>query len=224
MINRLSIYSAILSFPLLVACGGGATEQEKESADSSNSSEETTEKTCTYSYDGSQTTFTWTAYKFTEKAGVGGSFDSIAVMNTQESESLLEVVRTLSFAIPISSVNSNNPVRDEKIKASFFGVLDGTNSIDGKVRSISDPVDNAGEMLIEIVMNKRPVPAKFNYTLSGDTLRADGMIDLKSWEAEKAVESLNGVCEDLHKGKDGKSVLWPDVKLEIETILSKTCE
>ena len=46
-----------------------------------------------------------------------------------------------------------------------------------------------------------------------------GIMDLKNWNAIDALNALNKVCFDLHKGADGVSKTWEDVAIEIETYL-----
>ncbi|GAL81751.1 hypothetical protein JCM19274_310 [Algibacter lectus] len=46
-----------------------------------------------------------------------------------------------------------------------------------------------------------------------------GVMDLKEWDALGALESLNKVCFDLHKGPDGVSKTWDDVAIEVNTFL-----
>jgi hypothetical protein len=51
-----------------------------------------------------------------------------------------------------------------------------------------------------------------------------GVIELGNWSAQPNVDALNKVCYDLHKGADGVSKLWPEVKLEVSTTLNKNCQ
>ena len=46
-------------------------------------------------------------------------------------------------------------------------------------------------------------------------------MQLKDWNALGALESLNKVCFDLHKGADGVSKTWEDVAIEVSTFLRK---
>ena len=46
-----------------------------------------------------------------------------------------------------------------------------------------------------------------------------GTMQLKDWDALGALESLNKVCFDLHKGADGISKTWEDVAIEVNTYL-----
>ena len=46
-----------------------------------------------------------------------------------------------------------------------------------------------------------------------------GTMDLNNWNAIEALNALNKVCFDLHKGADGVSKTWEDVAIQIETYL-----
>ena len=48
-----------------------------------------------------------------------------------------------------------------------------------------------------------------------------GTMNLKDWNALAALDALNKVCFDLHKGPDGVSKTWEDVAIEVNTFLRK---
>jgi hypothetical protein len=48
-----------------------------------------------------------------------------------------------------------------------------------------------------------------------------GTMLLKYWNALGALETLNKICFDLHKGEDGVSKTWDDVAIEVNTYLRK---
>ncbi|EMG22045.1 YceI-like domain protein [Leptospira interrogans serovar Copenhageni str. LT2050] len=77
-------------------------------------------KTCVYSYDHGNTKFGWKAFKFTEKTGVGGSFDKIEVVGTTTGNSFENTFKGMKFTIDPNTVNSGNNDRDAKIKSAFF--------------------------------------------------------------------------------------------------------
>ena len=43
-------------------------------------------------------------------------------------------------------------------------------------------------------------------------------------DAKPSLDSLNGVCTAVHTGKDGVSVLWPDVEIEVFADFKSDCE
>lgn len=174
---------------------------------------------CTYSYDPASTEFKWTAYKFTEKAGVGGSFDKIEARGLK-SGSPEEVFGGLSFTVKTDSVNSGNETRDPKIRDSFFRTMQPDGDISGSVKSMGD-----GKAVVNIAFNgqSRDVAMEYGVDEAG-VFTASGEIDVNEWGAQESLAALNKVCEDLHKGEDGKSKLWPDVSLSVKSTLKKDCK
>ena len=71
----------------------------------------------------------WTAYKFIEKIGVRGRFDSIDFSNKKSLTSIEEVLKNSRIAISTGSVNSVKAIRDPNLRASFFK----TYTIEGKI-------------------------------------------------------------------------------------------
>jgi hypothetical protein len=209
------------SFAFFASCGNQGTEKKTEEKDKK--VEETAKKEeCTYAFDLENTSVKWTAYKTTEKIGVSGTFDSLIVSNTQKANSVAGVFENATFEIPVATVNSNAPDRDKKILEHFFGVMDETTSIKGKVLGVDEAI---GIISMDITMNNISKAFDFSYEIKDNTLSvsAEGM-KLSHWKAQPAVDSLNTVCYDLHKGSDGVSKLWPEVKIEIASKVQKDCK
>lgn len=202
---------------LLSSCADSGKSKKDESAD-----EVKTPSVCTYTYNQSQTTLTWTAFKFTEKAGVKGSFDSLSLSVVKNETSIPELLVGAEFSTPVSSVNSNNVDRDQKIQKFFFGSLNESSVLKGRVTG-TEGDDNSGSLSFLLKMNEMEGPVEMNYSMSGDTLILIGTMDVNQWNAQAAVTRLNKECKELHTGTDGVSILWPDVRLEIRSILTKTC-
>ncbi len=174
---------------------------------------------CTFSYDPAGTDFKWTAYKFTEKTGVSGGFNAIEVTGTKSGATVEAVLAGLKFTIRTDSVNSGNETRDPKIRDAFFNSLKPAGTISGAVKSM-----NAGQAVVAIALNGQEQDVPMSYTVNETGLfEAKGEINVNDWGAQPAVVALNKVCEDLHKGKDGSSKLWPDVSLSVKTTLKKNC-
>ncbi|TNE82346.1 MAG: YceI family protein [Bacteroidetes bacterium] len=211
-------YFALASMLVFTACGGGtekkATEEETKTPEV---------QTCVYSYDAATTAVNWTAYKFTEAVGVNGKFDQIEVTETQEGKTGGEVIAQASFNIPISSINTANPDRDKKIQEFFFGSLEQSAQMTGKVVKVEGD-GSTGKVTLDFTLNSLTQPLEVDMTMSGDTLKLNGIINLDNWSAQGGIESLNKACKDLHTGADGKSVLWPEVKISIHTVLKKNCQ
>lgn len=190
---------------------------------STQSGEENTEsgdvkEACTYAYNADSTHFKWTAYKYTTRAGVGGTFDDITVTNTNSTENKLDVLVGAEFTITTGSVNSGNLERDPKVVEFFFGKLVDGGRITGKINSIKD-----GEAVITINMNDVSMDVVGKIAEEGNKVTLTAKVDMTDFEGMAAVESLNEKCYDLHTGEDGVSKLWPDVSIEVSTVLTETC-
>jgi hypothetical protein len=207
-------FNSILSLTaiaLLASCGGQQSAQQTDEA---------APQVCRYSYQHDSTSVKWTAYKFTEKVGVSGSFDEMEVTGTLAEEmTLVNVFGSAGFNIPVSSTNSLVPDRDMKIKEHFFGTMNATDSISGRVVSITEEGAQ-----IEISMNGQTRSVDMDVMVNGSELMLEGVIQLADWDALASVDALNKICHDLHIGADGISKLWPEVKLEVRTVLTERCD
>lgn len=208
--NKFSIWALALSFPLFFACKGESTSDNQAPMAAA----------CSYSYDASSTTLEWTAFKFTERAGVKGTFDHISIDGINEAESAEGLLNSLNFSIHTVSVNSDKPERDEKINKHFFETLN-TPYIEGKVVSV-DLVKNTAS--VSIRMNNIEKTVSGEALLKDDVFSFHTMIDVNDWKGQKAVQALNTVCDSLHTGPDGISKLWSEVELSFTTKLSVTCK
>ena len=195
---------------MLIACGG---EEEVEG-----SIEQVVDKTevCKYSYDENSTILTWTAFKKTEKIGVDGSFDKINVV-ANESEDMFGVLTGATF--PISSVNSQDEVRDPKIRDSFFGTMNETTSITGSIISIDE---NKGT--VEINMNGIKVQYEGEVKVKEETITMKTTIDILDFDGQESIDSIGVVCAEKHTGEDGINKFWTDVNVVVQTKLNKSCE
>jgi hypothetical protein len=211
MKNRKLIVLGLI--PFLFSCGGS---EETEAEESSN--EEVVEETCTYSYDESSTILTWTAFKLTEKIGVDGSFDEINV-NANESEDMFGVLTGATFDIPVASVNSQDPVRDPKIRDAFFGSMDSTASITGEIISI-----DANTAKVKITMNNKSVEYDGEVTVEDETITMKTTINILDFDGQGSIDAIGVVCEEKHTGEDGVNKFWEDVNIAVQTKLIKECK
>ncbi len=166
----------------------------------------------TYSYVADSTQMTWTAYKFTERMGVSGTFNTVEIAGTKTASSVFAVFENATFSIPVKTVDSSNPDRDGKLLTYFFGKLKNTESITGAVESIN--ADGSGSMKIMLNNKEKSVPFSLSENAGMITMRSE--INLEDFLAQPAIESLNEVCNVLHTGADGLSKLWPDVALSLK--------
>ena len=205
-----SIFTFGLLSAILISCNSAETPKTEVVE---------TVEVCTYNYSADSTVIGWTAFKFTEKKGVSGVFDQSEVLIANASEDMLQTLSGASFTIPVSSINSNNTVRDEKIKHSFFGSMESTEIISGLVKSISDSL-----AVVEITMNGQSKDYTGKVSVDGMKVAFSTTINMTDFEAQYAIDSLNNVCKVVHTGMDGISKLWSEVDLNVETTLVKTCK
>ena len=159
------------------------------------------------------TTVQWTAYKTSKKKPVSGVFNTIN-FNKKMGDTPIEALNNIEFSIPISSIFSENEERDEKLKTNFFGAMLDTELLKGKVS-----FNKSGACNIEITMNGESHSLPFNYRVDKNFVNLKGTMNLEDWNTLGAIESLNKVCFDLHKGEDGISKTWSDVTIEVKTTL-----
>ncbi|WP_020528063.1 YceI family protein [Flexithrix dorotheae] len=212
----LFIFSFIL---FLISCDKKASDNE---GGDESQSETTSPVSCTYSYLKDSTTVEWTAFKLTEKVGVGGKFDEFKVLSAKESGSPKELLNGLEFSIETGSVNTENPIRDQKIVESFFGTLTNTGMITGKVAALEGD-DNSGKATVNLTLNEIEKVVELAYAVKGEQVYLEGEINVGDWDGMAAIDALNKVCLAGHTGTDGVSKLWPDVELNISSKLVKNC-
>ena len=147
----------------------------------------------------------WTAYKFTDKLGVSGTFDKYALHLATDSGSIEALLRNTEITINTGSVNSANVIRDSKLQTSFFKVFK-TDTIFGNVIAASN-----GSGTLELKMNSHVNGTAFEYSIKNDTLILSANVDILRWKGRVALETLNKECYELHTGTDDISKLWPDV-------------
>jgi len=169
-----------------------------------------------FTYLDTNTTLKWTAYKTTDKLGVKGTFNQIIVENDAEATTLENLINTTKFKTPTVTVFTGNAPRDVLIHKYFFGAMINTDTIYGKFYSAKD-----GKGLISIKMNNVEFKNDFTYSFKNDSLKINASLLLDNWNGYTALSSLHEQCFDKHTGPDGVSKTWPDVDLEIISVLKK---
>jgi len=202
MNKKTTILSVLLFSLFFISC---KTDSKKTLNNSS--------KATTYSIEPLTTKIGWTAYKTTDKVAVKGEFTKINITPKQAS-SAKEVLNGLEFSIPVSSIFSNNEERDGKLKKFFFGIMDKTELVSGTISTTSENKGTAS-----ITMNGITHSFLIEYMISGQMITLSGTLNLDDFNASSAIESLNKVCFDQHKGADGISKTWSDVKIDVATYL-----
>lgn len=207
MIRKINYSLLLVASVILGACSSGEEKTED------------TASSCTYSYDEESSVLEWTAFKFSEKAPVKGTFNQMKIDALSGAETPKEMIESMSFSIETGTVETQNEERNGKIAKYYFETTN-TPKITGKVKSLSDN----GKATVEITMNGKPVDVLGTYTLEGETFAFAATIDVAKWDALEGINTLNEICKDLHTGADGKSKLWSEVDLSFSTTLKKECK
>lgn len=215
-IQMKKVLTLAFSIALFSACntGGNTQQNEAEASETPNLQNE-----CSYSFDSENTKLNWTAYKFTEKVGVSGTFNTFTINQTNEADAIASVFSNAEFEIATESVNSNDEGRDYKIKQYFFGSLASGEVLKGKLLSLN----NDGTASIVLRMNEVEKEIDAQYTIEENTITLSAVLDVENFNAAIGISALNAVCDELHKGSDGISKLWPEVKIQIVSTLKKNC-
>lgn len=159
------------------------------------------------------------AYKTTDKKPVGGTFKEVELKYTAK-ETAMETLNGLEFAIPVSSLFTNDTTntRDPKIIHFFFNKMVETAAIKGIFK-----FDDAGKCSVALSMNGVSSDLPMKYEIIDDSVvNFSGVVDLKNWNALEALASLNQACLQLHTGPDGVSKTWEDVAIKASVVLNKS--
>lgn len=168
-----------------------------------------------YSIDTIGVSILWTAYKFTNKTSVYGTFNEINLNRKKVVGPIENILRHLKLSIPTASVDSKNEIRDFKLRTYFFKVFN-TPVISGTIIKAKE-----GEGNVRITMNNISRIVPFTYSLQNENIKFFTHINLKHWDGEKAIKTLNDECYKIDKGPDGVSKLWPEMDIIITLPVSK---
>jgi len=163
-----------------------------------------------YTIDASKTEINWTAFKTTAKAPVKGKFTQLDIKKSVSGTTVSKALNGIEFSIPVSSIFSNNPDRDTKLKTLFFGVMKNATLLSGTIH-----VENETTGFVDFSMNGVIEKLPFTYTVNGTNVAIKAVMNTDTWQAQAAIASLNKACFELHKGADGVSKTWSDVAIDI---------
>lgn len=198
--SKIALYSSIVLISLMtIAC---KKNEQKE--------------TSKFSIEPKTITVHWTGYKTTDKVAVKGQFKEIEIATIKESETAFDALNGAAFTIPISSLFTDEPERDSKLKTLFFGVMDNTISLTGTLNLEENGTGNI-DLLMNGINNKIPI----TYIVSGQLVELEGLLNLDDWNGQDALASINEACFDLHKGPDGISKTWNEVAIAASIYLKK---
>lgn len=229
-------------FSLIVLVSVMACSPEKSSSSTNNSdtsaptSETNTEtatdlaakenpaaSTCTYSTNPDQIKMQWTAYKFTEKAPVKGTFTSAQAKGPTSASSLSALAKGLRMSLDGATIDSGDPGRNITVKDFFFAKFNPPFKMEAWIKDLQGS-DTQGNLMVVLQMNgvTKEVPFAYTATPEGE-ITAKGGINLMNWNLQPAFDSIHRACETLHTGKDGVSKTWDVVDLKITGKFKKQC-
>lgn len=204
--KSLYIFGSLFILVLVASC-----DQFKKSKNTGDQFDNTGKK---YSLVAKTTTVFWTGYKTTEKTPVKGQFMKININDPKKADTAKEALDGANFSIPVSSLFSNDEIRDTKLKNLFFGVMDQTEFLSGNLQVENDTLIN-----VALNMNGITKTIPLTYFLDGQMLSMNGKMIIDDWGAQAAFDSLHGACEELHTGADGISKTWNEVAINVESYL-----
>ena len=176
---------------------------------------------CTYTL--TEATPGWTAYKFTEKTGVSGSFTVTNLSDTKAGPSLAAAIDGVTMTIDPASVSSGNEGRDLTIQQKYFGLFTPQTDLTAGVVAVKGD-DKAGTVDINVGMNGVSKTISFPYELAEDgTLTAKADMEMMDFSLKAAFDSIHAACKLLHTGEDGVAKTWTDVALSITAKVAKEC-
>lgn len=206
------ILNIALAACIFFSCGN------PEESNTTPSQEAQIETTCEYSYNESNTV-NWTAFKLTEKIGVNGTFDLVVITNTNAGESVEKMLTGANFEIYTNTVNSKDSLRDWKLANKFFNTMSEGQIISGSILSLAN---GTGE--VALTMNDSTINTPVTYTIKDDSeIMLKSTLEIPTWGAQSALDSLSEVCAAKHTGPDGINKLWPDVEVNVFVGFDKKC-
>ncbi|WP_440069387.1 YceI family protein [Tenacibaculum discolor] len=204
------VYSLVICFTAfqMISCKSEAKKETETTKE-----EVKVEKKAAFVLQDADNLINWTAYKTTEKVPVNGQFQKVNITAGGEANTAKDAINNAEFSIPVSSIFTKDTSRDFKIKKFFFGVMDNTELLSGKLVLENDSIGYAN-----LTMNGVTKKLPFKYTLNGKEFSLNTTMKITDWQAENALDSLNTACKDLHKGADGVSKTWDEVALNITSV------
>ncbi len=152
----------------------------------------------------------WTAYKYTNKVGVSGTFDDVSV-NSSKGVYPEDILKKLTFSISTKSINSSNTLRDGRIYNAFFKSMKDGEAIVGEIYNV-----RYNQAVAKITLNNitKHIPVMY-HPKSDNIMELSLTLNLKDFKGENAIASLNRECKGGHTGEDGISLLWPTVEVRV---------
>lgn len=172
---------------------------------------------CTRQFDPGRAEIGFIAYKTNEKLPVKGRFSLTDIRGAVRAKTIPEILKSLTAEVDLGSLETDNPARNQTLLTSFFKNLAGGLKAHGRVNSVKGD-DTHGDFQLMLKFNGVEKPVKMTYTLDAQTgFEAVGVVDvLSEFKAHAAFKALQTACSELHKGKDGVSKTWSEVRITLK--------
>lgn len=218
-----SILTGLTVSLLLASCGEAETTAENNTNEEVKSSaNEVVAEEVTFSLLPETAEVKWIGFKLAEKVGVNGAFKDFSMTGyNNDAASISELMVGTEISLKVSSTKTGDEVRDGKIVASFFGTMQDTEYIIATLKGLSGETE--GKATVAIKMNGQEVEKQldWSYTKDNFTFLIHGNINVPDWNAQSALDALNVVCEEKHRGEGETSVTWSDVDISAYVLIDE---
>ena len=156
-------------------------------------------------------TLKFTGYKFTEKAGVSGTFKKIDWSIPKNTVGSIDFLKNISLKIDTWSIDAGNSARNVNITESLF-----KNWGDRYINAKAVKLDTQKKVLVmSMSVGKVTKNVEFKYKTDKNKIFFNSEIDLINLGFENAFSKLSELCSALHTGKDGVAKTWSTVDIEV---------
>ncbi len=158
----------------------------------------------------------FTGYKFTNKTAVSGTFKKVEWTYKKNASNLEEALAGAKFTIDSHSIDAGKKARNTNITNALFKNWGGR-EIKGEVvkvisaRKIAFTKFTVGDNSFEVL---------FRYKVKGGRVVLKGVLDLVEVGFSKSYKLLSKKCAPFHRGKDGKTLTWSEVALEVSAAVN----
>ena len=164
----------------------------------------------------------WTAYKFSDKTPVSGSFNRVLLSSKKTAPTIADALKGLSLKIDTSSVESNNAARDKTIAKEFFARFQSKSTIHSTILAANGD-EKKGTLLIQLDMNNTQKAYTFTYQKEDSSITANAVMDMMDFDLQQPLAAIHSACTELHMGSDGIAKTWSEVALRAVIQFDKTC-
>lgn len=170
---------------------------------------------CSVTYNQKDSALNWTAFKTPKKVGVKAQFTKFSI-KTEKATTADELLKGATFEIETDSVSTNDKGRDAKIFNFFFKTMKSGSKITGKVTSVNKDKVKADFTFNGVTKN---ITLLKKVDADKNMINLSGSVNVLDFGMESNLAALTKACYALHEG-----VTWPDVTIELNASMTKTCK